>query len=303
MLKKGEGGIRGGRGRRGTRHGEKGWQRTRRRTWRRGVLDSSHQILARRARRLLAGETGRRQAVRDPGEAGRADAGPGPERRTSRRRRPRRGALATATAKEVQQMAGGTWDKLEQVFEDRVARALSKLGVYTQNDVQRLAARVDGSAAAVNQLVKAPAGGAAKPARRTRTCKTADAPVAKARNGRRSNAEIACRALFAVELLDLLDVALHRLFLARPFELSTRRRVSRRRRSRSRRDARRSRRPRRLLVERIELEQRRVVRLLFRLLRGRGGGLELRLEVDFLRGGHRAFSSGGHSARAEFVLL
>ena len=40
-------------------------------------------------------------------------------------------------------MAGGTWDKLEQVFEDRVARALSKLGVYTQNDVQRLAARVD----------------------------------------------------------------------------------------------------------------------------------------------------------------
>ena len=36
-------------------------------------------------------------------------------------------------------MAGGTWDKLEQVFEDRVARALSKLGVYTQNDVQKLA--------------------------------------------------------------------------------------------------------------------------------------------------------------------
>jgi poly(hydroxyalkanoate) granule-associated protein len=33
-----------------------------------------------------------------------------------------RGA-ASAKAKEVQQMAGGTWDKLEQVFEDRVARA------------------------------------------------------------------------------------------------------------------------------------------------------------------------------------
>ena len=67
-----------------------------------------------------------------------------------------RGA-ATARAKEMQQMAGGTWDKLEQVFEDRVARALSKLGVYTQNDVQRLAARVDELAAAVNKLVKAPA--------------------------------------------------------------------------------------------------------------------------------------------------
>ncbi len=64
-----------------------------------------------------------------------------------------RGA-ATAKAKEMQQMAGGTWDKLEQVFEDRVAQALSKLGVYTQNDVQRLAARVDELAEAVNKLVK-----------------------------------------------------------------------------------------------------------------------------------------------------
>ena len=65
---------------------------------------------------------------------------------------------ATAKAKEMQLMAGGTWDKLEQVFEDRVARALSKLGVYTQNDVQQLAKRVDELAAAVNQLVKSPAG-------------------------------------------------------------------------------------------------------------------------------------------------
>jgi poly(hydroxyalkanoate) granule-associated protein len=62
-----------------------------------------------------------------------------------------RGA-ASAKAKEVQQMAGGTWDKLEQVFEDRVARALAKLGVYTQADVQRLAERVDELADAVNRL-------------------------------------------------------------------------------------------------------------------------------------------------------
>ena len=68
-----------------------------------------------------------------------------------------RGA-ATTKAKEMQQMAGGTWDKLEQVFEDRVARALSKLGVYTQNDVQRLATRVDELAAAVNKLVKSSSG-------------------------------------------------------------------------------------------------------------------------------------------------
>ena len=75
-----------------------------------------------------------------------------------------RGA-AKAKAKEVQEMAGGTWDKLEQVFEDRVARALSKLGVYTQNDVQRLAARVDELSDAVNRLLNATGAPARKPAR------------------------------------------------------------------------------------------------------------------------------------------
>ena len=51
-------------------------------------------------------------------------------------------------------MAGGTWDKLEQVFEDRVARALSKLGVYTQSDVEKLSDRVDALAESVNELLK-----------------------------------------------------------------------------------------------------------------------------------------------------
>jgi poly(hydroxyalkanoate) granule-associated protein len=62
---------------------------------------------------------------------------------------------AQAKAREMQAKAGGTWDKLEQVFEDRVARALSKLGVYTQNDVERLAQRVDALSEAVNDLIKA----------------------------------------------------------------------------------------------------------------------------------------------------
>jgi poly(hydroxyalkanoate) granule-associated protein len=101
-----------------------------------------------------------------------------------------RGA-ATAKAKEMQQMAGGTWDKLEQVFEDRVAKALSKLGVYTQNDVQRLAARVDELADAVNKLVKSgTVGKAAAPAKRAaerksgaterKSGKSAAQPAAKA---------------------------------------------------------------------------------------------------------------------------
>lgn len=62
---------------------------------------------------------------------------------------------AKAKAKEVGAMAGGTWDKLEHVFENRVARALSKLGVHTQNDVEKLAERVDALSEAVNELIKA----------------------------------------------------------------------------------------------------------------------------------------------------
>jgi poly(hydroxyalkanoate) granule-associated protein len=80
-----------------------------------------------------------------------------------------RGA-ASAKAKEVQQMAGGTWDKLEQVFEERVERALGKLGVYTQKDVRKLADRVDVLSEAVNELLKTGGAGRAaargKPARK-----------------------------------------------------------------------------------------------------------------------------------------
>ena len=85
---------------------------------------------------------------------------------------------AAAKAKEVQAMAGGTWDKLEGVFEDRVARALSKLGVYTQNDVERLAQRVDALSEAVNALIKATG---VKPARKATAGKVE--PAAKGMEG------------------------------------------------------------------------------------------------------------------------
>jgi poly(hydroxyalkanoate) granule-associated protein len=62
---------------------------------------------------------------------------------------------AKAKAKEMQAMAGGTWDKLEQVFENRVARALGRLGVYSAADVKRLTDRVDALSEAVNALLKA----------------------------------------------------------------------------------------------------------------------------------------------------
>jgi poly(hydroxyalkanoate) granule-associated protein len=99
---------------------------------------------------------------------------------------------AAQKAKEVQAMAGGTWDKLEQVFEDRVARALSKLGVHTQADVERLARRVEALSEAVNELIKSgavPAGTRAtgtKRASRKRATSKGDSAPAKPRASRKS---------------------------------------------------------------------------------------------------------------------
>ena len=149
-----------------------------------GVLDSSHQI-------WLAGLGAFSQAKQEGAKLFETLVKQGEELQDRTKRAATETAAAargaaTAKAKEMQQMAGGTWDKLEQVFEDRVERALSKLGVYTQNDVQRLAARVDELAAAVNKLVNAQAGGAAatksaKPAaKRAGKRKVAAAPAAKA---------------------------------------------------------------------------------------------------------------------------
>jgi poly(hydroxyalkanoate) granule-associated protein len=96
-----------------------------------------------------------------------------------------RGA-AQAKVAEVKQGVGGTWDKLEQVFEDRVARALSKLGVHTQSDVERLTARVDRLSEAVNELIKVtgvtPAKAARSPARKSapKAAKPAKARAPKA---------------------------------------------------------------------------------------------------------------------------
>jgi poly(hydroxyalkanoate) granule-associated protein len=69
---------------------------------------------------------------------------------------------AMSKAKEMQAIAGGTWDKLEQVFEDRVSKALGKLGVHTSADVERLSQRVNELSEAVNALLKAQ-GGRPKP--------------------------------------------------------------------------------------------------------------------------------------------
>ena len=70
------------------------------------------------------------------------------------------------------------WDKLESIFEERVAKALNKLGVPSAKDVDALVKRVDDLAAAVAKLAKAaPASTAAKAAPKKAAAK---APAKKA---------------------------------------------------------------------------------------------------------------------------
>ena len=76
----------------------------------------------------------------------------------------------SSMAGEVQARAGQQWDKLESIFEDRTAKALAKLGVPVNKDLQALRARIEALEA---QL--------AKPARTPVSRKPAaqPAPVAK----------------------------------------------------------------------------------------------------------------------------
>ena len=49
----------------------------------------------------------------------------------------------SAMANEFSARASGQWDKLEGLFEDRVARALGKLGVPSAREIEELTARVE----------------------------------------------------------------------------------------------------------------------------------------------------------------
>lgn len=76
-------------------------------------------------------------------------------------------------ATDISSRASGQWDKLENIFEERVSKALNKLGVPSAKDIDALIARIDELNRNVAQLsAKAPAAkraaaeGAAKPARK-----------------------------------------------------------------------------------------------------------------------------------------
>lgn len=106
-------------------------------------------------------------------------------------------------AGNVSKQASGSWDKLEQVFEERVSRALASLGVPTRKDVAALTKQIEElsktvaalsgktaakpvvksaakkPAATVKPVVKAAAKPATKPAAKAPAKKAAAKPAAK----------------------------------------------------------------------------------------------------------------------------
>jgi poly(hydroxyalkanoate) granule-associated protein len=94
----------------------------------------------------------------------------------------------SSMASEVGSKAGASWDKLENIFEERTAKALGKLGVPTAKDVAELSRRVEELSAAVAKLSKSskaePAGKApAKKAAAKTAARKAPAKKAAAANG------------------------------------------------------------------------------------------------------------------------
>jgi poly(hydroxyalkanoate) granule-associated protein len=67
-------------------------------------------------------------------------------------------------ATDISAKASGQWDKLENIFEERVAKALNKLGVPSSRDIDVLVARIEELNKSVQKLSGKPAAkAAAKP--------------------------------------------------------------------------------------------------------------------------------------------
>ncbi len=84
----------------------------------------------------------------------------------------------TGMADGISGKAGYRWDKLESIFEDRVAKALNRLGVPSAKDVEALMARIDALSASVARL----SGGRAAPkaaAKKAAAAKPAARPAAR----------------------------------------------------------------------------------------------------------------------------
>jgi poly(hydroxyalkanoate) granule-associated protein len=68
--------------------------------------------------------------------------------------------VAEEKVEEAKTKTSDTWDKLEQVFEDRVSRALNRLGVPTNDDIKNLSKRMEELNRSIKELIKAQEKGA-----------------------------------------------------------------------------------------------------------------------------------------------
>ena len=88
----------------------------------------------------------------------------------------------------VRKQAVDNWDKLENIFEDRVARVLGQLGVPTSDDVNKLSERVQTLATKVTAMSKTAKPVAKKPVAKKAVAKK---PVAKKAAAKKPTAKAA----------------------------------------------------------------------------------------------------------------
>ena len=85
----------------------------------------------------------------------------------------------SSMATEISSKATGQWDKLENLFEERVAKALNKLGVPSARDVDALIARIDELSQHVQRLSSKPVAAAKAAPRKAAPAKAAAKPAAR----------------------------------------------------------------------------------------------------------------------------
>jgi len=89
----------------------------------------------------------------------------------------------------VRERATDTWDRLEKVFEERVQRALNRLGVPGREELADLIGRVDALTGELKKSGKAPASKpAVKAVKAVRAPKKAAAPAKKAAKATKAKA-------------------------------------------------------------------------------------------------------------------
>jgi poly(hydroxyalkanoate) granule-associated protein len=94
----------------------------------------------------------------------------------------------SSMASDAQARAGQHWDKLEGIFEERTAKALTRLGVPSAKDVEALTARIDELSAKLAKVSKAAPAKSAPAKKAAASSPVQAAPKAAAKRAPRKSA-------------------------------------------------------------------------------------------------------------------